>query len=127
MFVSSGLIYSFDASSPAYSAAKAGIHVWAQSMRYQLKGTSVAVFDVMPPTVDTNLTPHFDAAAMKAFRAISPEDVADAVIEGMRNDEAEIRIGRFKLLEIASRIAPHTTDRMVNAEIDKVRHPKDDE
>ena len=81
VFVSSGLIYSFDASSPAYSAAKAGIHVWAQSMRYQLKGTSVAVFDVLPPTVDTNLTPDFDAAAMKALRAISPEDVADAVIE----------------------------------------------
>ena len=125
VFVSSGLVYSFDASSPAYSAAKAGIHVWAQSMRYQLKDTSVAVFDVLPPTVDTNLTPDFDAAAMEALKAISPEDVADAVIQGMQNDEVEIRIGRLKLLEIASRIAPHTTDRLVNAEIDKVRHRKD--
>ena len=125
VFVSSGLVYSFDASSPAYSTAKAGIHVWAQSMRYQLRETSVAVFDVLPPTVDTNLTPDFDATAMKALKAISPENVADAVIEGMQNDATEIRIGRVKLLEIASRIAPHRTDRLVNAEIDKVRHPKD--
>lgn len=124
VFVSSGLVYSFDASSPAYSAAKAGVHVWAQSMRYQLKKTNVAVFDVLPPTVDTGLTPDFDADAMKALRAISPEDVADAVIHGMQDDEDEIRIGRVNLLEIASRIAPHMTDRMVNAEIDKLRPPK---
>ena len=77
--------------------------------------------------VDTALTPDFDAAAMEAMKAISPEDVADAVIKGMQDDKNVIRIGRVKLLEIASRIAPHTTDRLVNAEIDKVRHSKDDE
>jgi uncharacterized oxidoreductase len=130
VFVSSGLVYSFDASSPAYSAAKAGVHAWAASTRYQLKETSVAVFDVMPPTVNTGLTPDFDEAAMKALDAMSPEEVATAVIKGIEVDTSEIRIGKVKLLYAASRIAPKATDRMINAQLDKVRnrvHGNDDQ
>jgi uncharacterized oxidoreductase len=41
---------------PIYSATKAAIHSFSLSLRHQLKGTSIKVFEVIPPTVhDTEL------------------------------------------------------------------------
>jgi uncharacterized oxidoreductase len=55
--VSSGLAFVPRAQNPTYSASKAAIHSWTQSLRHQMRGTSVAVHEIAPPLVATELTP----------------------------------------------------------------------
>ena len=56
MTVSSGLAFVPLAPFPTYCATKAAIHSYTQSLRQQLKGTSVQVIELIPPYVQTHLT-----------------------------------------------------------------------
>ncbi len=59
MMVTSGLAFMPLAMTPTYCATKAAIHSYTQSLRYQLKGTSVGVLELPPPYVQTELMgPH---------------------------------------------------------------------
>jgi uncharacterized oxidoreductase len=53
--VSSALAFVPMARTPTYCATKAAIHSYTQSLRYQLKGTSVQVKELIPPYVQTDL------------------------------------------------------------------------
>ena len=53
--VSSGLAFVPLAVKPIYCATKAAIHSYTQSLRYQLRGTSVQVIELPPPYVATDL------------------------------------------------------------------------
>jgi uncharacterized oxidoreductase len=53
--VSSGLAFVPVTAAPTYCATKAAIHSWSISMRDQLKDTSVAVVEIAPPYVQTEL------------------------------------------------------------------------
>ena len=55
MTVSSGLAFVPLAMTPTYCATKAAIHSYTQSLRYQLKDTSVQVIELIPPYVATTL------------------------------------------------------------------------
>ena len=55
--VSSGLAFVPRADTPTYSATKAAIHSYTQSLRFQLRKTSVQVIELAPPLVATDLTP----------------------------------------------------------------------
>lgn len=55
--VSSGLAFVPLAATPIYNATKAAIHSWSQSLRHQLKDTSVRVVEWAPPAVATDLMP----------------------------------------------------------------------
>lgn len=55
--VSSGLAFVPLAATPTYSATKAALHSWSQSLRYQLRQTPVQVIEVAPPAVGTDLMP----------------------------------------------------------------------
>src|SRR6266498_4913144 len=43
-------------SAPIYSATKAAIHSYTQSLRFQLEETGVEVIELMPPAVNTDMT-----------------------------------------------------------------------
>lgn len=55
MNVSSGLAFVPFAVTPTYCATKAAIHSYTQAMRYQFKGTSIEVLELVPPYVQTDL------------------------------------------------------------------------
>ena len=39
-----------------YCASKAALHSFSKALRWQLEGTAVKVFEVLPPVVDTAMT-----------------------------------------------------------------------
>lgn len=53
--VSSGLAFVPLHQTPAYCATKAGLHSWTQSLRYQLRGSTTEVIELIPPYVATDL------------------------------------------------------------------------
>lgn len=55
MTVTSGLAYLPLAMTPTYCASKAAIHSYTQSLRYQLRDTTIQVIELVPPYVRTEL------------------------------------------------------------------------
>jgi uncharacterized oxidoreductase len=53
--VSSGLAFVPLVLTPTYCATKAAIHSYTQSLRFQLKSTSIEVLELIPPYVQTDL------------------------------------------------------------------------
>jgi uncharacterized oxidoreductase len=57
MMVSSGLAFVPLTATPTYSATKAAIHSYSQSLRHQLRATNIDVIEISPPGVATDLMP----------------------------------------------------------------------
>ena len=92
--VSSGLGFVPLTVFPIYSATKAAIHSFTMSLRFQLRRTSVKVFEVIPPTVhDTELK---GKPFEKAEWSVSSSEVAEAVVKGLEGDVLEIAVGPSK-------------------------------
>ena len=64
--VTSGLAFMPSALTPTYCATKAALHSYTQSLRFQLRDTSVQVIEIIPPQVQTTLQGErgFDPKAM---------------------------------------------------------------
>ncbi len=92
MTVSSGLAFVPLAATPTYCATKAAIHSWSQSLRYQLRDTSVEVIELAPPYVQTELMGAWQASDENAM------PLRDFVAEAMgllasQPEAAEILVG----------------------------------
>ncbi len=112
--VSSGLAFVPIATMPIYCATKAAIHSFTLSLRHQLRGTSVRVFEAVPPTTDTELDATFAGPEEQAYRGISPREVAEAIAKGIEEDKEEIRIGQAQGLYEASHRDPEAIFRKLN-------------
>jgi uncharacterized oxidoreductase len=91
--VSSGLAFTPLAVVPVYCATKAAIHSISLTMRYQLRETSVRVFEVAPPTVATALSGSRRRPAEDA-ESMSPGEAAAGILEALEKDEYEAALGR---------------------------------
>jgi short-subunit dehydrogenase involved in D-alanine esterification of teichoic acids len=105
--VSSGLGLVPKRSAPVYCASKAGIHIFSKALRYQLENTTVKVFEVIPPLVDTPMT------AGRGKNKISASQLADEFIQHFSKNRYEINIGKTKLLRHLQRIWPAFADRIL--------------
>jgi len=112
--VSSGLGFVPIASMPVYCATKAAVHSFTQSLRYQLRDTSIKVFEIIPPMVDTELDKGTTEEGDHKFRGIQPAEVAAATLTAMANNEYEIVVGDAKRLVNGSRTNPEQAFQNIN-------------
>jgi uncharacterized oxidoreductase len=72
---------------PTYSASKAALQSYTRLLRLSLVKSSVKVFEVLPPLVDTEFSKKIPVDKL------APSAVADAIVSGLAEDKLEIRIG----------------------------------
>jgi uncharacterized oxidoreductase len=104
--VSSGLGFVPLAICPVYCATKAAVHSFSWSLRHQLKNTSIKVFEVIPPIVDTELDHGARGKRGQADRGIPPSEIAKATLKGLEKDDFEIAVGMAENLRAGSRTNP---------------------
>ena len=90
--ISSGLGFTPMAEVPVYCATKAALHSWSLSLRYQLRETSVRVFEIVPPMVATDLGGR-RRDPEENHRAMSAETLAQASVKALENDDYEVAVG----------------------------------
>jgi len=77
---------------PIYVATKAAVHWLSMSLRQQLKGTSVRVFELIPPMMDTNLDKGARKARGQTYFGIPASEIKLPTLKALENDQYEIRI-----------------------------------
>jgi uncharacterized oxidoreductase len=105
--VTSGLGIVPKQSAPVYCASKAALHSFTKTLRWQLEGTSVRVFEIIPPLVDTAMTHG------RGRGKITPEALVEEFWRDFKHDRYEIRIGKTKLLFVLQRLMPSLADRIM--------------
>jgi uncharacterized oxidoreductase len=86
MNVSSGLAFVPLAHMPVYCASKAALHSFTMSLREQLKTTAIAVTEIIPPAVKTNLGGSHDFGEELS-------DYIDSVFAQLSTDASELTFG----------------------------------
>lgn len=107
MNVSSMLGFIPKQSAPVYCATKAAVHVFSQALRYQLADTTVKVFEIVPPPVDTDMT-----RERVKFKMSSAAFVQGA-LQGVRRDRYETQVGWAKTLITLHRFFPALVENMI--------------
>lgn len=111
--ISSAVAYMPMPSLPVYSATKAALHSFTESLRASLHKTNIKVFEALPPLVATQMTENLPGKA-KSMKKISAEKCAKHLITGIEQGKAEIRIGSSKPLYWASRWIPALLRKKLN-------------
>ena len=118
--ISSGLAFVPLPISPVYCATKAAIHSFTQSLRVQLKNTSIKVFELAPPATQTELLGDMDAEDMKGVSIMQVDDMVTAALKGLANDQLEIRPGQANQLKFMSRLAPQFILGQLSKNVDRM-------
>jgi uncharacterized oxidoreductase len=110
--VTSGLAFVPLALTPTYCATKAAIHSWTQSLRYQLRNSSIQVLELPPPYVQTEL---MGPQQMQDPRAVPLADFIAEVMEILRTqpDATEILVQRVLPLRYAAEQGHEKYDQFV--------------
>jgi len=103
MTTTSGLAYVPLASHPTYSATKAFLHSWLQSLRHQLRDTGVEVLELAPPYVQTELGGPQQATDPHAMPLDAYADEVMALLEAGDTPDGEVLVGRVMDYRTAER------------------------
>ena len=95
---------------PTYAASKAALHSYTVSLRLALKDTSIKVFELMPPLVNTELSKDIGGAE----NGIAPSIVAEDVFDALATDRFEIRTGQTEDLYRLSLANPEEALNIMN-------------
>lgn len=120
MNVSSGLAFVPFPISPVYSATKAGVHFYTQTLRIQLKNSNIKVFELAPPLTNTDLQNAFTPDDMNGTQVMETSKMIEVAIKGFSNDTLEIRPGQSNLLKFMSRIAPQFILNQMSRPVDRL-------
>jgi uncharacterized oxidoreductase len=98
-------------SAPIYSATKAAIHSYTQSLRFQLEETGVEVIELMPPGVKTDMTA--ELAEGGGVSVITTDELVKQSFAALKTGAFEIRPGQSKQLAFMRRLAPDFINRQL--------------
>lgn len=97
---------------PTYSASKAALRSYSQSLRFVLaKTTNIKVFELMPPLVNTEFS-----AGIGGENGIPPQQVADELIAAFESDQYEIHVGNTAGIYQLFRSSPEEALNALNQE-----------
>src|SRR6266849_11063745 len=109
--VSSALAFVPLPAAPIYSATKAAIHSYTQSLRFQLEQTGVEVIELMPPAVKTDLAA--DIAEGDGITLMTTDELVKQSFASLKTGVLEIRPGQAKQLAFMRRFAPDFINRQL--------------
>jgi len=95
------------ASAPVYSASKAGLASFTQSLRVQLRSGEIHLLEAVPPLVDTGMT------AGRGSRKISPDTMAEAIFQGVRKKKKIAAPGLSRRVLLLNRLLPELVGRIL--------------
>ena len=95
-------------SAPIYSATKAAIHSYTQSLRFQLEETGVEVIELMPPAVKTDMTAELVEGGVSVM---TTDELVKQSFAALKTGALEIRPGQSKQLAFLRRLAPNFINR----------------
>ena len=105
--VSSGLGLVPKKSAPVYCGTKGGLHLFTKALRYQLEGSNIKVFEIIPPLVATKMTDG------RGSGKITAEQLTREFMKNFERDRFEMNIGKVKFLRIIQRISPRIADNIL--------------
>ncbi len=94
--ITSGLAFVPLAFMPVYCATKAALHSLTLSLRYQMRHTNVKVFEVAPPSTDTELGHQRRADKTQSHGGMPLADFITEAMEALRDDMLEAPIAQSK-------------------------------
>jgi uncharacterized oxidoreductase len=95
---------------PTYSASKAALHSYTQSLRVTLsRSSNIKVVELMPPLVDTDFS-----SGIGGEKGIKPAMVAVDLLNGLEKDIEEIHVGDTAILYKLNKISPREALQRMN-------------
>ena len=104
--VTSGIAYFAFEKAPIYSASKLGLHSYTQTLRKQLKGTSVKVFELAPPRTTKPMFSGTEEenATVDRVPKMPISEVVEKMIKGIKRNQENIVPGMSKMLKLIGKI-----------------------
>ncbi|MDP9080218.1 MAG: SDR family NAD(P)-dependent oxidoreductase [Bacteroidota bacterium] len=94
MNITSGLAFVPIAFMAVYCATKAAMHSLTLSLRYQLEHTGIKVFEIAPPSVDTELGQDRREDKTQTHGGIPVAEFIEGAMAAIKNDELDAAIGQ---------------------------------
>ena len=94
---------------PIYSATKAAVHSYTQSLRFQLEDSDVEVIELMPPAIETAMTSEFPEEVSK----ITADELVRQTFAALKAGTLEIRPGQTNQVAFMRRLAPNFINRQL--------------
>ena len=104
--VTSALAYVPFANSPIYSASKAALHSFTQSLRIQLKDTNIKVFEIAPSVTKTQMIDSFSEKEQKNMKIMTTKTLVNKSIKEINKGTQNIGVGETNALKMINRISP---------------------
>jgi uncharacterized oxidoreductase len=92
--ISSGLAFAPIAFMPVYCATKAAMHSASLSMRRQMKSIGIAVYEIAPPAVDSELGPERWQEGQTSHGGMPVAEFVAAMLQALEADLPEAAIGQ---------------------------------
>lgn len=118
--VSSAIAFMPYSTAPVYSASKAGVHAYTLALRLQLNKTSVRIFELVPPGVNTNLQNDW-VMPPSPGQMMDVDKLVNVAIKGLLNDTPEIKPFLVNVIKFLSRLMPNQLMKVGHREFEKFK------